>query len=333
MAPSQPPTFFIAGCLVPQPALDDGYGYQTVDVTLAGGFIAAVAPAGSAPPPAGAIVVAGTDKLLLPGTVNAHTHTSEHWARGLIKPLPLELWIHQLVRHEPRGVEGGALLGYDDPFTQCPPELVGLSCLHAGVETVLGGATALMDHLWVRHIEDVRCAVEAYRALGVRVWLALMLGDTEGDNYANYTACCANAEERNAAAAAAGCACGGMGEGGVFRLKPNGYDPAKTDAAVALWEEAIALYHRPEEGINIAIGPVTCFSASRQLIRRGAELRRKHGLAGHIHLLETQGQSLQSRQYFGPRRAPTRGARRSARWWRAGTRRRRCPWARRWRCR
>lgn len=55
------------------------------------------------------------------------------------------------------------------------------------------------------------------------------------------------------------------------------------------------------QGINIAIGPVTCFSASSELIAAGAALRRKHGLAGHIHLLETQGQALQSRQYFGAR--------------------------------
>jgi cytosine/adenosine deaminase-related metal-dependent hydrolase len=172
--------------------------------------------------------------------------------------------------------------------------------MHAGLETLLGGATAILDHLWVRHIEDVEAAVAAYKALGIRVWLALMLGDTAGDNYANYTACAPNAADRNAAAhAAGGCACGGMAPGGALRLGPGGYDPAKTDAAVALWEEAIARFHRPEEGINIAIGPVTCYSASRELITRGAALRAKHGLCGHIHLLETQGQALQSRQYFG----------------------------------
>ena len=163
----------------------------------------------------------------------------------------------------------------------------------------MGGATAVLDHLWVRNIDDVAAAVAAYRQLGIRVFLALMLADTEGDNYANYTACCPNAADRNADAAARGCVCGGMGEGGVFRIKPNGYDSVKTEAAVALWEAAIQQFHCPEDGINIAIGPTTCFSASVELIRRGTELRRKYGLCGHIHCLETQGQTLQSRQYFG----------------------------------
>lgn len=158
-----PPSYFIHDVLIPDDELDGGYGYRRVDVTLADGLIASVASAGSSPPPPGAKLMSGRDKLLLPGTVNAHTHTSEHWARGLIKPLPLELWIHQLVRHEPRGVEGGRLLGYEDSFAQCPPELIGLSCLHAGLETLLGGATAVLDHLWVRGIEDVAAAVAAYR--------------------------------------------------------------------------------------------------------------------------------------------------------------------------
>lgn len=84
------------------------------------------------------------------GTVNCHTHSSEHWARGLIKPLPLELWLHELVRmqhdaspvtmtfrpsisimctqvlHEPRGEEGGKLLGYENPHVDCPAELIGV---------------------------------------------------------------------------------------------------------------------------------------------------------------------------------------------------------------
>ena len=182
----------------------------------------------------------------------------------------------------------------------------GLSCLHAGLETLLGGATVILDHLWVRHIDDVAAAVAAYKALGIRVFLALMLGDTgavEGDpnpaDYANYTACPPNAADRNAAAAARGCTCGGMGLGGAFRVRQNGYDDAKTAAAAALWEEAVQRFHAPEEGINIAIGPVTCYSASPALIRKAAELRAKYGLCGHIHLLETQGQALQSRQYYG----------------------------------
>jgi cytosine/adenosine deaminase-related metal-dependent hydrolase len=80
------PTYFLQGALVPDYVTGDGYGYKTVDVTLSGGVIASMRPAGEAPPPAGAELVDCKDKLLIPGSVNAHTHTSEHWARGVRFP-------------------------------------------------------------------------------------------------------------------------------------------------------------------------------------------------------------------------------------------------------
>ena len=174
------------------------------------------------------------------------------------------------------------------------------SCTHAGLDTLLGGGTAILDHIFTRDIEDVAAAVAAYRALGIRCFLALMLGDTADEtplgSFSNYIACCNNAPQRNAAAS---CGCGGLGPGGLLREVPNSFDPAKTEAAAALWEEAVLRFHKPEEGINIAVGPQSCYAASTELFRRAAELRRKYGLCGHTHLLETRSQALQSRQYFG----------------------------------
>lgn len=79
------------------------------------------------------------------------------------------------------------------------------------------------------------------------------------------------------------------------RPTPLRFSKEKEDAAFALWEEAVLRFHRPEDGVNIAVGPQTCYAASPSLIRRGAELRKKHNLAGHIHLLETQGQARAQR--------------------------------------
>ena len=78
----------------------------------------------------GQTVINGKNKLLLPGFVNAHTHSSEMWQRGIIPPLPLELWIAEL---------------YD--FTPLDPEQVYLSALGTAVETLLSGGTSVVDHL------------------------------------------------------------------------------------------------------------------------------------------------------------------------------------------
>ena len=86
------------------PAVDGSNARQ--DVMIDSGKIVQLGDGGSITPPAGADVVDCTERMLLPGFVNAHTHSVEHWARGLIKPLPLELWLQQLIRHEPRGEAG-----------------------------------------------------------------------------------------------------------------------------------------------------------------------------------------------------------------------------------
>ena len=104
------------------------------DVLLEGGRIAQVGPAGSIAPPESAEVVDCAERMLLPGFVNAHTHSVEHWARGLIKPLPLELWLQQLIRHEPRGEAGWK---GQDSWLQTPACAIGLSAMLCGAESML----------------------------------------------------------------------------------------------------------------------------------------------------------------------------------------------------
>ena len=85
-------SFTIQNVLIP---VDNGY--ETVDVQLVDDRIAAIAPklelVGTA--------IDGRNKLLLPGFVNAHTHSPEMWQRGLIPPVPLELWLAELYDFAP----------------------------------------------------------------------------------------------------------------------------------------------------------------------------------------------------------------------------------------
>jgi len=92
--------------------------------------------------------------------------------------------------------------------------------------------------------------------------------------------------------------CGGLGKNGSFRAQPAAPDSAKTKKMLQLWEEAVKRFHDPENGIEIVIGPVTPYSASTELLRGAVELRKKYGLCGHTHLLETRGQAMQARQWF-----------------------------------
>ncbi len=134
-------------------------GYERVDVHIVDGRIGAIgnnlAIVGT--------VVDGCNKLLLPGFVNAHTHSSEMWQRGIIRPVPLELWIAEL---------------YD--FTPLDPEQIYWSALGTAVETLLSGGTSVVDHLVLipgMERETIAAAVRAYQAVGIRAFVAPLIQD------------------------------------------------------------------------------------------------------------------------------------------------------------
>jgi 5-methylthioadenosine/S-adenosylhomocysteine deaminase len=134
-------------------------GYETVDVHLQAGRITAISPhlevIGEA--------IDGRNKLLLPGFVNAHTHSSEMWQRGSIPPRPLELWLAEL---------------YD--FAPLEPEQIYLSALGTAIETLLSGGTTLVDHLVMipgREVESVAAVIRAYQEVGIRAFVGPLIQD------------------------------------------------------------------------------------------------------------------------------------------------------------
>lgn len=264
--------------------------YVRKDVLLSEGIISKIADSGSLTSSHG-LAINCRERLLLPGFVNAHAHSTEHWAKGLIKPLPLELWVQQLLRNEPRGVKGWH---GESSFVSTPAHAIGISAIHCGVESLLSGCTAIMDHVFVRHMDDLASVVDAYKAIGIRAFIAPMLND-DSEMYTNYIPLVLDAESRNYCN---GCTCGGMGQGGKFRIQKSASDPKKTAECMQLWEEAVKRFHDPDGGIEIVVGPVTVYSASETLLRGAAELRKKYNLCGHTHLLETRSQALQARQWF-----------------------------------
>lgn len=147
-------SFTIQNVLIPT---EDGYA--TVDVQIQADRIRAIAPSLE---PSGT-VIDGRNKLLLPGFVNAHTHSSEMWQRGLIPPLPLELWLAEL---------------YD--FTPLDPEQVYLSALGTAIETLLTGGTTVVDHLVLipgQEAETIAAAVRAYQTVGIRAFVGPLIQD------------------------------------------------------------------------------------------------------------------------------------------------------------
>ncbi|MBD0304174.1 MAG: amidohydrolase, partial [Tolypothrix sp. T3-bin4] len=134
-------------------------GYDTVDVQIVDNAIAAISPGIDATNSA----IDGKNKLLLPGFVNAHTHSSEMWQRGIMSVFPLELWLAEL---------------YD--FAPLDIEKVYLSALGTAVETLLSGGTSVVDHLVLipgKELETIATAVKAYKEVGIRAFVAPLIQD------------------------------------------------------------------------------------------------------------------------------------------------------------
>ena len=133
--------------------------YETVDVQIVDNAIAAISPGIDATNSA----IDGKNKLLLPGFVNAHTHSSEMWQRGIMSVFPLELWLAEL---------------YD--FAPLDIEKVYLSALGTAVETLLSGGTTVVDHLVLipgKELETIATAVRAYKEVGIRAFVAPLIQD------------------------------------------------------------------------------------------------------------------------------------------------------------
>ncbi|MDX2100561.1 MAG: amidohydrolase [Leptolyngbyaceae cyanobacterium bins.59] len=147
-------SFTIQNVLIPTE-----HDYAVVDVQIGEGRIVAIGPnlEGTG------TIVNGENKLLLPGFVNAHTHSSEMWQRGVVPPTPLELWIAEL---------------YD--FTPLDPEQIYLSALGTALETLLSGGTSVVDHIVLipgKEVETVAAAARAYQEIGIRAFIGPLIQD------------------------------------------------------------------------------------------------------------------------------------------------------------
>ncbi len=241
--------FILRNALIPTAG-----GYETTDVRIEGERIAAIGKGLASVGPDG-VELDAHNKLLLPGFVNAHTHSSELWQRGIIPPYPLELWLAQL--HE-----------YSPP----DPEKIYLSALATAVETLLSGGTTVVDHLILipgQELATLEAAVRAYREVGIRAFIGPLLQDQ----------------------ALPACLPGGEGEAPAY--------PLSTAEVLALVEEAVEKYHRPEEGISLMVAPTGIQLCSDKLFEGCAELSQKYDLPRHAHLLETRAQQMLAQEKYG----------------------------------
>ena len=109
-----------------------------VNLVVEDGRIRSIAPT---PAETGDEVVDMRGRLLVPGLINGHFHSHEHFHKGRVENLPLELWMHHV------------RAGLTVPLT---PRQVYLRTMIGAIEALRSGTTTVVDDLIPRAQDQPR---------------------------------------------------------------------------------------------------------------------------------------------------------------------------------
>lgn len=211
-------------------------------------------------------VIDGTGRLLVPGFVNAHTHSPNNVVQGTADGLshPAYMWITQAytANRTPREHYVSAMLG----------------C----IQMLLTGTTAALDHFPGQTVkaEEVDAVISAYRDAGMRAALGLRFYDSGFDDIAPRGATLS----KNVAA-------------DLQRLNPLKPMPLADYGALAA--DAIARWHGAEGRLKVFPAPSNPERCTDEALELCAELADGHDLGIHTHLLESRVQAEIAEEKYG----------------------------------
>ena len=214
----------------------------------------------------GTEVLDASDHLVMPGLVNAHTHTHNSLARGAIDGLPLELWLLEL----------GARIA-----NRSPRELYVAAAIGA-IEMAKTGTTCACDMAavlpWPTD-EALDAIIQAYRDVGLRVSFAPQIADRPFiDSFPGLRDLLPTS----------------------IRAQLADAPPYPTAEVLATIRSAIDRWHGTDNGrvrVGIAVSIVTLCTAD--LLDGCREIVDRQGVTFQTHLSETKATAGAARMIYG----------------------------------
>ena len=128
----------------------------------------AIAAVGDLTPPPGADVLDATGKVVIPGLINAHTHSNQSIEKGLCDKLPLDAWM--------------VLASYGGAGARLEPRDLYVSALLGAIEMLRTGTTAVLDcnrtePAWFD--DGMDAVMQAYIDIGMRANVATQYADLD----------------------------------------------------------------------------------------------------------------------------------------------------------
>ena len=206
-----------------------------------------------------------SDRLIVPGLVNSHTHGHANLMKGIAERWTLEASL----------TNGPWLAGPRDP------ETIYLSTLVGAMDMLTKGCTACFDLVYEfprPTVEGFMAVARAYADAGMRAALAPMIAD---QTLFQSIPGLADALPPDLRASV-----------GKFSL-------ASGERTLAAIEEIVAARAQLPKGISIAIAPTIPHHCSEPFLQRCIEIAGHHGLPIHMHIAESRLQALAARKIYG----------------------------------
>ncbi|MGV0743426.1 amidohydrolase family protein [Mycolicibacterium sp. XJ870] len=216
----------------------------------------------------GDIVLNGRDRLVVPGYVNAHTHSWEALFRARLDNLPLEHWM---------------LLSYPVlGLAPLSPDLIRLRSQLVAIESLRNGVTTLVDDVLEipGQTEDQLAAVfEAYRDIGIRGNIS---GHVMDRPFVDHFPFLADALDPDA------------------RRELDALAVVQGDEYLSYARASAERYADYADGrLRFMLGPSAPQRCTPELLVGIDDIAKAYDLEYHIHVLETRTQAVTAAEFYG----------------------------------
>lgn len=209
-------------------------------------------------------VIDAKGKLVMPGLINAHSHSYTGLLKGTVDTVPLDIYMLN-------AIAGGSFRS---------PEEIYVSTMTQALEMLKTGTTSVIDHFSERpavSIEGIKSVVDAFADSGMRATIAPMYADK---SYFETVPM----------------------EEGEFPDELKGKSSGKMqqpEEYIAVVEKAIKEFHGYKNRIRIMLGTDGPQRCSEKLLRMTGELENKYKIGWQTHLLEAKTQAVMGHRLHG----------------------------------
>lgn len=230
------------------------------DILIEGAEITRVGPDLSDEETRGAEVLDATNRMVVPGLINAHYHSHDTLCRGLFEEMPLEMWLLYTL---PMGANRSK-------------EEVRARTLVGALESLRCGITTVQDMLGLIPLDSdyVDVVLSAYEEIGARVVFSPMVFDIPAVGMLRFRDILPPEVQAM------------MGD--------TAPDP---QVQLDFLEDQLRR-HPAGGGLHWAVGPFAPQRATPGLLRGCADLAERHDLQVYTHVYETRGQVLIAREAY-----------------------------------